>query len=84
MVFVGDEDLEEQILTGDEDSQEVMDVTANRVMTPVDNNIAPLNPIYTQRLQQDEELDLQPSWGSQDETLEEAIDHFLDETTKTY
>ena len=63
MVFVGDEQLEEQFLTGDEVSQEVMDVMANRVTTPVDNNAAPLNPIYTQRSQQDEELDLQPSRG---------------------
>ena len=63
MVFVGDEDLEEQILTKDEESQEVMGVTANQVMTPVDNNTSPLNPIYMQRSQQDEELDLQPSRG---------------------
>ena len=39
-------------------SQEVMDVMANRVMTPVDKITAPLNPIYTQQSQQDEELDL--------------------------
>ena len=48
MVFVGDEELEEQFLTGDEASQEVVDIMANRVTTPVNNNIAPLNPIYTQ------------------------------------
>ena len=51
MVFVYDEGLEEQFLIGNEASQEVMDITANRVTTPVDtdNNTAPLNPIYTQR-----------------------------------
>ena len=48
IVFVNDKDLQEQFLTGDEESQEVMDVTANRVTTPVDNNNAtPLNPMYT-------------------------------------
>ena len=63
MVFVNDEDLEEQFLTGDEASQEVMDITANKVTTPLDmeNYGAPLNPIYTQRSQQDEDLILQPS-----------------------
>ena len=66
MVYVDDEVLEEQFLTGDEASQEVMDITANRVTTPVgtEDDAAPLNPIYTQRSQQDEEeLDLQPSRG---------------------
>ena len=62
MVYVDDEELEEQFLTGDKASQEVMDITANRVNTPKDNNYAaPLNPIYTQRSQQDGDLDLQPS-----------------------
>ena len=40
-----------------------MDIMANRVTTPVDNDTAPLNPMYTQRSQQDEDLDLQPSRG---------------------
>ena len=48
MVFVDDEGLEEQFLTEDEVSQEVMDVTVNQVMTPVENDAAPLNPIYTE------------------------------------
>ena len=64
MVYVDDEGLEEQFLMGDEASQEVMDITANRVTTPVDteDDAAPFNPIYTQRSQQDEEeLDLQHS-----------------------
>ena len=75
MVFIDDEGLEEQFLMGDEASAEVMDVTANRVTTPVDNNnVAPLNPIYTQRSQQDEDLDLQPSRGPSDESIGEAID----------
>ena len=64
MVCVDNEGLEEQFLTGDEESREVMDITANRVTTPVDteDDTAPLNPIFMQRSQQDnEELDLQPS-----------------------
>ena len=64
MVYVENVCLEEQFLMGDEASQEVMDITANRVITPVDteDDAAPLNPICTQRSQQDEEeLDLQPS-----------------------
>ena len=50
MVFIDDEGQEEQFLTGDEASWEVMDITANRMTTPVDtdNDAAPLNPIYTQ------------------------------------
>ena len=31
MVYIDEEGLEEQFLTGDEASQEVMDITANRV-----------------------------------------------------
>ena len=77
MVYVDDKGLEEQFLTGDEASQEVMDNTADRVTTPVD--VTPLNLIYTQRLQQDEELDLQPLKGPRDESLGEAIDNFLND-----
>ena len=80
MVYVDDEGLEEQFLIRDEASQEVMDITANRVTTPVDTeNAAPLNPIYTQRSQQDEELDLQLLRGPRVESLGEAIDNFLDD-----
>ena len=64
MVYVNDEGLEEQFLMVDEASQKVIDITANRVTTPVDteDDAALLNPIYTQMSQQDdEELDLQPS-----------------------
>ena len=52
MVYVDDEGLEEQFLMGDEASQEVMDITTNRVTTPVDTeyDAAPFNPICTQRL----------------------------------
>ena len=50
LVYVDDEGLEEQFLMEDEVSQEVMDITAKRVTTPVgDNDGAPLDPIYTQR-----------------------------------
>ena len=76
MVYVDDERLEEQFLAEDEASQEVMDITVNRVTTPVDNqdDPAPLNPIQSQRSQQDEkELDLQPSREPRDESMGEAI-----------
>ena len=36
MVFVDDEGLEEQFLTEDEDTQNILDTTANCVTTPVD------------------------------------------------
>ena len=36
MVFVEDEGLEEQFLTEDEDTPNVLDTTANRVTTPID------------------------------------------------
>ena len=36
MVFVDDEGLEEQFLTEDEDTANVLDTSANRVTTPVD------------------------------------------------
>ena len=57
MVFVDDEGLEEQFLTEDEDTPNVLDTTANRVTTPVDT--IPENQ-GTQQVQE-EELDLQPS-----------------------
>ena len=82
MMFIDNEGLEEQFLTGDEASQEVMDITANRVTMPVDNDAAPLNPIYMQRSQQDEELDQQLSRGSRDESLGEALNQFLDDNYK--
>ena len=80
MVYVDDEGLEEQFLMEDEASQEVMDITANRVTTPVgDNEAAPLDPIYTQRSQQDTELDLHPSRGPREESMVNALDQFLDD-----
>ena len=53
MVCVDDEGLEEQFLTGDEASQEVLHIKTNRVTTQVDteDDAAPLNSIYTQRSQ---------------------------------
>ena len=66
LVYVDEDGLEEQFLTEDEATQEIADVTANRVTTPVEvTDTAPLDPIYTQRSQQEEELDLQPSRGPQ-------------------
>ena len=80
-MYVDDEGLEEQFLTEDEASQEVMNITANRVTTPVEteDDAAPLNPIYTQRSQQDEDLDLQLLRGPRDKNLGEAIGNFLDD-----
>ena len=73
MVFVDDESPEEQFLTEDEDTQNILDTTANRVTTPVDTT--PIN----QGTQQEEELDLQPSRGPREESLVNTIDQFLDE-----
>ena len=53
MVFVDDEGLEEQFLTEDEDTPNVLDTTANRVTTPVDTS--PENQCTQQA--QEEELD---------------------------
>ena len=75
MVFVDDEGLEEQFLTEDEDTPNVLDTTANRVTTPVDT--VPENQ-GTQQVQE-EELDLQPSRGPRDESLVNTIEQFLDE-----
>ena len=68
MVFVDDEGLEEQFLTEDEDTPNVLDTTANHVTTPVDI-----------RQVQEEELYLQPSRGPREESLVNTIDQFLDE-----
>ena len=73
MVFVDDEGLEEQFLTEDEDTQNILDTTANHVTTPVDT--IPVN----QGTQQEEELDLQPSRGPREESLVNTIGQFLDE-----
>ena len=53
MVFVDDEGLEEQFLTEDEDTPNVLDTTANHVTTPV--NTIPENQGTQQA--QEEELD---------------------------
>ena len=82
MVFVDDEGMEEQFLTEDEASWEVTDITANQVMTPVENEEVPLDPIYTQRSQRDEELDLQPSRGPKEESLVNTLDQYLGEDYK--
>ena len=75
MVFVDDEGLEEQFLTEDEDTPNVLDTTANRVTTPVDAVHANQG---TQQMQE-EELDLQPSRGPREGSLVNTIDQFLDE-----
>ena len=75
MVFVDDEGLEEQILTENEDTADVLDTSANRVATPVDTT--PTNQSIQQR--QNEELDLQPSRGPRGESIVNTIDQFLDE-----
>ena len=76
MVFVDDEGLEEQFLTEDEDTPNVLDNTANRVTTPVDT--IPENQGTQQT--QEEELDLQPSREPREESLVKTIDQFLDES----
>ena len=79
MVYIDDEGLEEQFLMGDEASQEVMDITANRVTAPVsENEVSPLDPIYTQRSQQDD-LDLHPSRGPREESMVNMLHQFLDD-----
>ena len=72
MVFVDDEGLEEQFLTEDEDTPNVLDVTVNRVTRPVDT--IPKNQGIQQA--QEEELDLQPSRGPREESLVNTIDQF--------
>ena len=64
LVYVDEDGMEEQFLTKDEASQEIAEVSANRVTTPVETaDTAPLDPIYTQRSQEEEDLDPQPSRG---------------------
>ena len=75
MVFVDDEGLEEQFLTEDEDTANVLDTSANRVTTPVDT--IPKSQGIQQT--QEEELDLQPSRGPREGSLVNTIDQFLDE-----
>ena len=80
LVYVDEDGLEEQFLIEDEASQEIAEVTANRVTTPVETaDAAPLDPIYTQRSQQEEDLDLQPSRGLWGESLLNVMEQFLDE-----
>ena len=80
LVYVDEDGLEEQFLTEDEATQEIANVTANRVTTPVEvTDTAPLDPIYTQRSQQEEELDLQPSRGPRSESLLNVVEQFLDD-----
>ena len=75
MVFVDDKGLEEQFLTEDEDTPNVLDTTANCVTTPVKAVHANQG---TQPVQE-EELDLQPSRGPREGSLVNTIDQFLDE-----
>ena len=75
MVFVDDKGLEEQILTEDEDTANVLDISANRLARPVDTT--PTNLSIQQM--QNEELDLQPFRGPREESIVNTIDQFLDE-----
>ena len=80
LVYIDDEGLEEQFLMEDKVSEEVMDITANRVTTPVgDNDGAPLDPIYTLRSQPEAELDLHPSRGPKEDSMVNVLDQFLDD-----
>ena len=75
MVFVDEEGLEQQFLTEDEDTANVLDTSANRVTTPVDTT----SPNQSIQQTQHEELDLQPSRGPREESIVNTIDQFLDE-----
>ena len=75
MVFVDDEGLEEQFLTEDEDTPNILDTMANCVTTPV--KAVHVNQ-GTQQMQE-EELDLQPSRGPREGILVNTIEQFLDE-----
>ena len=75
IMFVDEEGLEEQFLTEDEDTANVLDISANHVTTPVDT--IPTNQSIQQT--QNEELDLQPSRGPREESIVNTIDQFLDE-----
>ena len=75
MVFVDDEGLEEQILTEDEDTANVLDTSANHLATPVDTT--PTNQSIQQT--QYEELNLQPSRGPREESIVNTIEQFLEE-----
>ena len=83
LVYVDEDSLEEQFLTEDEASQEIAEVTTNRVTTPMEAaDAAPLDPIYTQRSQRDEDLDLHPSRGPRRESLLNVMEQFLDKNYK--
>ena len=73
-VFVNDKGLEEQFLTENEDSTNVLDTSANCVSTPVDT--IPTNRGIQQT--QNEELDLQLSKGPREDSIVNTIDQFLD------
>ena len=75
MVFVDDKGLEEQFLTEDEDTTNVLDTTANRVTTPVEV----VHANQGTQPAQEEEVDLQPSRGPREGSLVNTIDQFLDE-----
>ena len=74
MVFVDDEGLQEQFLTEDEDTANILDTSANHVTTPVDTTLTNQSIQQTQN----EELNLQPSTGPRDESLVNTIEQFLD------
>ena len=74
MVFVDDEGLEEQFLTEDEDTPNVLDTTANCVTTPVET----VHANQGTQPAQEEELDLQPSRGPREGSIVNTIDQFLD------
>ena len=75
MMFVDDEGLEEQFLTEDEDTPNVLDTTANRLTTPVET----VHANQGTQPAQEEELDLQSSRGPREGSLVNTIDQFLDE-----
>ena len=74
MVFVDDKGLEEQFLTEDEDTPNILDTTENRVTTPVET----VHTNQGTQQTQEEELDLKPSRGPREASLVNTIDQFLD------
>ena len=75
MVFVDDKGLQEQFLTEDEDTPNVLNTIANHVTTPADT----IAENQSNQQAREEELDLQPSRGPRDESLVNTIEQFLDD-----
>ena len=76
MVFVDDEGLEEQFLTEDEYSANVLDTSANRVTTPVDT--IPDKPRYSNK-RKTRSLTYNLQGDPEKKVIVNTIDQFLDD-----